>query len=206
MSARTRRIAAVSLHAVIAVLVAYAWNRMFAAHEVGTLDGSGWAILKYFTVLSNLFQGLVSLVTAVCLLLPARREKRWLTLLNYAAAVSVGLTFFTVMVYLGPVFGFPFMFQGSNLHFHLIVPVLSMLTWCFVMQGRIDAREIFFGVSPMLLYGFWYVGNLAVNGIEGNDFYFFAHRGWGQAPVSFALMIALAAAIAALLRLTHRKG
>ncbi|MBR4711329.1 MAG: hypothetical protein IKP10_04800 [Clostridia bacterium] len=205
MSARARRTAATAMHAVMALLVTYAFAAMFARHAAGSLDGFGWSILKYFTVLSNIFQGLVSLVTCAWLVFGSERPSRPLILLNYAAAVSVGLTFFTVMIWLGPFYGYAAMFVGSNLHFHLIVPVLSMLTWCLLTEGRITAREILFGLIPMLLYGMWYIGNMAVNGIPGNDWYAFARGGWGGAAVSFVLMIALTAGIAALLRLPHGK-
>lgn len=206
MSARVRHIAAIALHGIIAVLVAATFARMFAQHSAGSLDGFGWSILRFFTVLSNLLQALASAVTWALLVFGNGQEKRWLTLLDYAAVVSVALTFFTVVVWLGPVYGYPAMFAGANLHFHLTVPVLAMLAWCLLREGRIRAREIFVGVIPTLLYGTWYIGNMAVNGIPGNDWYAFARGGWGGAAVSFAVMLTLTAGLAALLRLPHRKG
>lgn len=64
-------------------------------------------------------------------------------------------------------------------------------------------------VLPMLLYGLFYVGNIAVNGIgkgaETNDWYGFAARGPKWAAVVFVCMTAAAWLIAAMMRLPRRK-
>ena len=57
--------------------------------------------------------------------------------LKYAATVSVGLTFLTVMLFLGPRFGYGAMFQGVNLWFHLLMlgdVALVLLIGCWMYR------------------------------------------------------------------------
>ena len=189
-------------------LVAYAWYVMMVKMGDGTLSGSGLNSLRYYTVLSNLLEGLAALLTVVFLaLILAGKVKElplWLTLLRYAGVTSVSLTFLTVMVYLGPVFGFNIMFNDANLYFHLLIPLLAIAEAVFLSGEKLRFTDSFVAALPTLLYGIWYVINNLVNGREGNDIYYLFHFGPAVSVLFFIGFMSVSWGLALLLRLTRR--
>lgn len=183
------------VNAFIAVLTAVSYNYMyFRWASSGLLSGAGLLTLRYFTVLSNLFEGIVSIVCVIFLI--KNSMPRWLATLKYVAAVAVGLTFFTVILFLGPVFGYGGMFLGANLAFHLIIPVVSMLEYIIDKQYPIPTiPESVIALAPMIIYGSFYMGNIIINGLgepgNTNDWYGFAAAGFPASYFVFAF-IALA--------------
>ena len=186
-------------------LVAYAWYVMMVRMGDGTLSGSGLNSLRYYTVL---LEGLAALLTVVFLALilagKAKELPRWLTLLRYAGVTSVSLTFLTVMVYLGPVFGFNIMFNDANLYFHLLIPLLAIAEAVFLSGEKLRFTDSFVAALPTLLYGIWYVINNLVNGREGNDIYYLFHFGPAASVLFFIGFMSVSWGLALLLRLTRR--
>ena len=186
-----------AVNLLIAVLVLWAWVSMaFRLGGHGSLSAGGLQSLRYFTVLSNLLQGGVSLACAL-----GRRPRR----LKYASTTAVALTFLVVLLFLGPVYGYAPMYAGANLWFHLVVPVLAMVDFLALdREGAYTRRDGLFAMLPMLAYGLFYVGNLLKNGVRGNDWYGFARGGPGTAAVVFLAILAGNGLIALLLRLPRR--
>ena len=204
-----RRVASTILNIAIAVAVIWAWLAMMFRFENGLLSSRGWASLKYFTVLSNLLQAAASAAYVIAALRSLARGgggiPRGVALLKYAAAVSVSLTFLTVMLFLGPVFGYGGMFAGSNLFFHLLVPLAAAFDFCTLdREGTFSLRDSLIAVVPMLLYGAGYVLNILVNGVTGNDWYGFAAGGVETFPLVFAAMALATWGVALILRLPRR--
>lgn len=170
----------------IAIIAPYAWLSMVFASKEGMLVSTGLGSLKYFTVLSNLFAALA----AVVYLFNNRRPSRKVKVLKYVAAVSVGLTFVVVMVFLGPLFGYPFMFAGPNFWLHLFVPLLAMTEFVFLNETGMKYKDNLWAVVPMLVYGIFYMGNNIINGIgqwpHTNDWYSFL--AWGY-PIGFGIFV-----------------
>ena len=100
-----------ALNVLLAIAVFGAWGRMVVSGE-GTLASTGLSSLKYFTVLSNLLEGFACLYWLAGK--GAKGER-----LKFVATVAVSITFLVVMTFLGPLYGYPFMFEGANLWFHL---------------------------------------------------------------------------------------
>jgi len=68
------------------------------------------------------------------------------------------LTFTTVMCYLGVIYGYGLMLQGGNLYLHLIVPLVSLITYTLLENKPIlKTKSIFIGLAPTILYGLVYV-------------------------------------------------
>ena len=175
----------------------------------GMFQSTGLTGLRFFTVLSNLFSGIVSLAYAIALVATVGRGKgfpRALAVLKLAATTSVALTFFTVVVLFEGIFGLRGMFKGANLLFHLVLPVLSMVELCVLdAHAATRMRATFAATIPMLLYGIAYYGNILVNGLGGewpntNDWYGFASWGLEWVPLVFAIMFLSTWLIACLLR------
>ena len=202
-----------ALNAALAVIVLASWAAMVFSLEDGVLSAPGLRSLKYFTVLSNLLQAVASLayVGAVGLALSGRRNRvsRSILRLKYAATVSVSLTFLTVMLFLGPVFGYRGMFSGPSFWFHLVVPLAAALDFCALdREGGVTMRDSLITLLPMALYGVFYALNILVNGLgtpgHSNDWYGFALGGLKTIPLVF-LVIALATwGVALLERLPRR--
>ena len=169
----------------------------FGSGRHGALSVEGLQSLRYFTVLSNLLQG------GVCFAcLCGANVGRW----KYVAAVSVALTFFVVLLLLGPAYGYDSMYVGANFWFHLILPILGMVNFLIIdREGTFSLRDSLLTLIPMLAYSLFYVGNLLVNGVRDNDWYGFAKHGPQSAVSAFLIMLGLNWIIALLMRLPRRR-
>lgn len=195
---------------VVAVMVPVAWLLMaLQLYKSGALSSAGLASLKYFTVLSNFFNGAVSLLFVLWLLSRKEEIPRWLPLLKLMSTVAVGLTFFVVVAFLGPLYGYGSMYLGANLWFHLLLPLISMLEFCLFDVGfSLSLRATLSALIPTLLYGCAYAVNLLVNGVgvypHSNDWYGFAHWGFPIGFGIFAAILLVTWALALLLRAGNR--
>lgn len=190
-------------------------------NEGGLLSSSGWENLKYFTVLSNIFCGIVAAIFLITQCFPAREESKnddnkaqnsvcptWLLTLKLAAAAAVMVTFLVVACFFGPLYGYGQLYLGSNLWFHLIIPLLAMVEYC-LLNGKLPFRMTFLTGVPAFVYGCVYLGNIMINGKgewpNTNDWYGFMNWGMGPAMVIFAGIVAISFGAACLLRWINSK-
>lgn len=205
-----RKAAAVLINILIPILAFGSWGLMAAGKDTGSFFTSVRFIsLKYFTIDSNLLMGLASLCILPWQIRSIADDNLQIPLpvlvLKLTGTTSVSLTFLVVMAFLGPVFGYPGMFKGVNLHLHLTVPLLAILVFCLAEGSRrLTLRHTVIAVVPMLIYGAVYLGNILINGVgewpNTNDWYGFTM--WGV-PAGFLVYLVIAAAtwlIAVLLR------
>ena len=165
---------------------------IFTLSDASTL---GWLSLKYFTVLSNLFAGGMALVLVIyqLLLLLGKTDHiplPWM-ICKYLSVCCVTLTFLVVTIYLAPInlqYGNSYWhsFVGSNLFFHGLIPLLSMVDFFFDLSTEIRFRYTPLSVLPMLIYGLLYMINIEVKWIPGDldsqgnmyyDWYFLFNQG-----------------------------
>ena len=181
----------------IGVLVLFTWLSMtFRLGPLGEQSEGGFGNLKFFTVLTNLFQGGVSLAYFFGV-----RVGRW----KYASTTAMALTFCVVLLVLGPRRGYDVMYSGANFFSHLVVPVLAMVDFlAFDRTCSFTLRDSFFTMIPLAVYGLFYGGNLLINGVEGNDWYGFAKGGPVIALGIFVFALVVNWLIAVLLRLPRR--
>lgn len=146
-------------------------------------------IFSYYTVQSNIFMGIISFIFANREYQIFRGRKKDIPLAYYVlkmvATVSVSLTFFVVFA----IFGFMTqgghipLLQNSNLFFHLILPVISILNFIvFEKTDIIKFKHVFYGLLPTILYEIYYVINILITMKNGrvsleNDWYYFAQNG-----------------------------
>ena len=162
----------------------------------GMLTSTGLRSLRYFTVLSNLFEGTACIIwiAAVSDKEPDSDRVFLAERIKYMAAVSVALTFMTVMIFLGPLYGYGMMFAGVNFFLHLFVPVAALAECIFIADVEYSQRDNMIAVVPMLLYGFAYIANNLINGAGGpsyeTDWYGFLN--WGY-PAGFLIFAGLCA-------------
>ena len=167
---------------------------------IGNMLAKGKAAFRYFTVDSNVLCALVCLGVAVWDLGALRRGggtvPRWLDLLKLMSAAAVGVTFFTVVLYLLPVtrFDWKLMYGGGNLFLHALCPLAGMLSWALVERGApLSLGWALLGAVPTLLYGAVYLRMVLIRK-SWEDFYYF--NVGGKWYVSLVLMLLLSAAVA----------
>ena len=131
-----------------------AWLVMVFA-KGGMLTDTGLRSLKYFTVLSNLFEGTACIIwiLAVSCIRPDENKIIRAEKIKYMAAVSVALTFITVMTFLGPLYGYISMLSGVNFFLHLFVPVAALAECIFISDTEYTKADNRLAVVPMLIYG-----------------------------------------------------
>ena len=185
-----------ALNVLLAIAVFGAWGRMVVSGE-GTLASTGLSSLKYFTVLSNLLEGFACLYWLAGKVAKGER-------LKFVATVAVSITFLVVMTFLGPLYGYPFMFEGANLWLHLLVPVGAILEQIFLSKGTFDRKDMLFAALPVLFYGAGYLGNILMNGVgewpDTNDWYSFMMWGYPGAAVIYGGLVLISLALGLLFR------
>ena len=184
---------------------------MFTNTESSTgLMAAGLENLKFFTVLSNIFCGIVAAVRLVCFLL----SKRLPIIYKMMAASAVGLTFLIIAAFLQPLYPDLNLYERGNLYFHLIVPLLAMAEFLIIRgKEKIPFKYTFYCAALSLAYGTFYLVNILINGIgtwpETNDWYGFLNWGFPVGIAIFAFVVLMDFGIACLLRflnnLIHRK-
>lgn len=170
------------LNIAIFIIVMVNWLRMVFVFTDTALTSIGLSSLKYFTVLSNLFEA------AACVVWLINGNER----IKYMAAVSVTLTMVVVLTFLGPLFGYIPMFTGVSFWMHLIVPLAALLEVLFWNRKKFTKKDNLIACIPLGLYGIYYIGNNLINGRgrwpHTNDWYAFLT--WGY-PIGFLFFAAI---------------
>ncbi|MBP5471646.1 MAG: hypothetical protein J6Y12_03125, partial [Lachnospiraceae bacterium] len=165
---------------------------------------------KFFTVLSNIFCGIVAAVRIVFFIF----SKKFPVITKMMSASAVGLTFLIIAAFLQPLYPDLNLYEGGNRYFHLIVPLLAMAEFIiFRAKEKIPFRYTFYSAVLSLAYGIFYLGNILINGVgtwpETNDWYGFLNWGFPVGIAIFAGVVLMNFGIACLLRflnnLIHRK-
>ena len=164
-------------------------------------------IFRYYTTLSNVFAGLLAVPMAYAavrtLTGKGTRIPRALSLLRYSSVSALTLTMMTVLCFLGPLFGYAPMFTGANFWFHLIVPVLAVLSFLFWEPGAdFPRKNPFPGIVQTILYGSVYVPRV----LSGRWPDFYGFNIGGRWYISLAAMLAANLLLARLLLLGREKA
>ncbi len=181
-----QRVFAAFCNLLVFIFTAVGVCRFFISGGQGNMSVWGVRCFMFFTVDSNVLAAVAGLI---CLIqeLRSRELTKPAAALKYVGTVAVAVTFFTVLLFLGPVFGFRGMYQGNNLFMHLISPLLCMFSLCLsenLPPMRLGSTLL--GLIPTAVYGVVYLLMVVVLR-RWYDFYGFNMGGmW---PVSMALML-----------------
>lgn len=190
MNNKVKNIVSLFLDFIVFLLSVIGFLLMFFLGKDSGLSSHGFSSLRYFTVLSNLFMGLISFLMFISMLIAMKKRRemseKWLVL-SHVATVSVTITFLVVAFFLAIKAqldgrGYFSMFRGSNLIFHFILPVLAILNFTIFEKGKkMPFYSLFFAYIPIVLYGIFYVCNFYFHWVisnEGNyDWYGFLSNG-----------------------------
>ena len=134
--------------------------------EVKLLEVTSLENFKFFTVDSNVLMGIISL-TMIIYELKLKNNKikeipKYIYILKMVGVSAVTLTFIVTLCFLSPMYGFYAMYNNSNLFFHLVIPLLSIISYVFYEKYNNKYKYAVFGIIPMLVYGIIYATNIIV--------------------------------------------
>ena len=176
--------------------------------EEGALQSSGIENFKFYTVLTNVFCGLIALIYLVLLIAKKNTDK--LAAFKLAAVCGVAITFAVVAFMFGPLYGYPQFYKRGNLFFHLLEPLVAIVEFILIRRKKLPFKYTVIAAVPTLLYGIGYMTNILINGVGGpwpdtNDFYAFLSWGWPVGIAIFAVITLSAFGVACIFRAISNK-
>ena len=193
--------ASLSINIIIVILTIFASIIMFTGIKIThgaepLLETSKIGMFKFYTVDSNIFMGLISLLFVIKEILNKEITKNMYRL-KLMATTSVTLTFLVVFAYLGPISkdGIKSMLQNSNLFFHLIIPALSIINLTlFEKTDKLKLKDTIYGILPTIIYAILYTINILLHSENGKvspiyDWYWFVQNGIKTAVIVAPLII-----------------
>ena len=139
-------------------------------------------MFKFYTVDSNILMGIMSLIMVIYerkLLKKGIKEiPQSIYLLKLIGTSAITLTFIVTLFFLAPQYGFYAMYNNNNLFFHLIIPLLSIITYVFFESHDNKYSYAFLGIIPMFIYSLYYSSMILIHLNDGGltfkyDFYGF---------------------------------
>ena len=210
------------LNYLIIVLAIFAFIVMFTGFKFTyikepVLETSGLGMFKYFTVDSNFFM-------VIATILFAHKERKLINgeikkipvlyyILKYIGTVSITLTFLVVAVYLSRIVdgGIIVLLQNSNLFFHLIIPILSIITFLiFERTDKIKFHYVISSLIPVMLYAIYYILNIILHLEDGKvspkyDWYWFVQNNINNAYIVGTVIIITTFVIGLVIWIINRK-
>ena len=195
---------------IISMIIMFTGFKFMYGYET-VLESTKIGMLRFFTVESNMLMGMVALIFAINEI-KFLKEKiadipTKIYILKLMATTAVGLTFFVVFAYLGPIStgGIPSMLMNSNLFFHLVIPILSIINFAFFEKtDKLKLRYVIYGLIPTFLYEIYYLGNVLIHIEEGAvsptyDWYWFVQNGVWTAVIVAPMILAISYIISLIL-------
>ncbi len=150
---------------------------------------------RFFTVQSNV------LCAASALFMILFPVSEWVYNLKIIGTSAVTVTMMTVLLFLGPVIGYQYMYKGVDLFMHLLTPLMALVSLCVFERRGISFAQVFIGMIPVALYAPLYLYKIlfAPEGKRWEDFYGF--NSGGKWKTAYILMHLGSAVICVLLYL-----
>ena len=186
------------INIIIFILTVFASFIMFTGIKIThgaepILETTKLGMFKFFTVDSNLFMGIIALL----FIIKNKSITKNMYRLKLMSTTSVTITLLVVLAYLAPISedGLKSMLQNSNMFFHLIIPVLSIINFTiFEKTEKLKMKDTLYGLIPTMIYALFYILNLIIH-IENKkvspiyDWYWFAQNGIIQAIITAITLI-----------------
>ena len=132
---------------------------------IRTITGLGYPAWEYYTQLSNYF-ALISATISVVFLLRNRKDKskeipKWVSILKYTSTLSLLVTFLVVVFILTPYCGKDIIiwifFEGSNLFYHTLCPIITFISFMFFESHKINGlkdnfRAVYFTIAYAIVF------------------------------------------------------
>jgi len=179
------------------------------------LDGGDlpyWQHIATFTILSNIFLGLIALAATIVGITKKDKPFSSSFITWYLAAASAGLvTFFTVVLFLAPMRAangkdYFDMLLESMFFLHFLNPLLVAFTFIFLTgRSKITLKSRLLATLPIILYAIPYILNVVVLQ-TWPDFYGLTFGGkYFLLPLVFVIFIIFIFSLASLLTFLRKK-
>lgn len=178
------------------------------------LEVSKVEMFKFYTVDSNIFMGIISLIVVISNIKILQNKineiPRFIYILKLIATSAIGVTFLTTLFFLAPQYGFYAMFNNNNLFFHLIVPILAFTSFIFYEKFESKYRYALHGLVPMVLYSLYYVSMIlshldSKESIVKYDFYGFLQGNINNIYISFPVVFVAGYLVTLLILFLNKK-
>ena len=121
----------------------------------------------YFTNISNLLVGFMALINATFLMLSIVKKRDCVplifTLIKIILISMTTVTFFVVLFVIGPTDGYQKNYSGRSLFTHLIVPLLSLISYLFFEEKmQLEWKYSLLILIPFVIYSIVYVINVII--------------------------------------------
>ena len=170
---------------------------------------NGLESFRFFTTDSNILSMLASLVVSIHEIQILRgknaRIPHGVMLFKFVAAVPFMVTFCAVMVFLGPIYGYPFLLSGSAFHMHFVGPMLALISLGILENfDLISVKESLLGILPVTVYGAVYLTEVVLIGEKNGGWYdFYAFNRGGRWYLTVIIMHIATLVICLLVRFLH---
>lgn len=153
------------------------------------LESTKLGLFKFFTVDSNMLAGIISclfIIQEIKLLKgKVKNIPSILYKLKLAGTTAVSITFIITFGYLRFIAegGIKSLLMNSNLFYHLITPVLCIITFIFFEKTeKLKLKDTIYGLIPTVLYSIFYTTNVCIHMSNFKvspkyDWYYFAQQG-----------------------------
>ena len=175
--------------------------------------GGGLSAFRFFTVQSNIYMGIVSLIYLINYFVIYDKESRSISMvvkvLKLTGTASVAITLLTVVFYLFPITLSWEMFTNTNLFMHFLIPVVSIVTYIWFDDVSLKKKFSWFTIIPVGGYGLFYFINVAVHNGYGTmkyDWYGFGQWGLGVSFIVFIVFAFIGYGVSILLQTLRKKA
>ena len=116
----------------------------------------GWLAFQYYTMDSNIFAAITSILMIFSLLSKGTVSQK-VHNLRYYSTCCVTVTFIVVIAILIPLDGIEnfasWLFEGTDFWLHTVGPLLNIASFLFLEQGnKVTKRETFLALIPTMVY------------------------------------------------------
>ena len=132
---------------------------------IRTIIGMGYPAWEYYTQLSNYFALCSAAIYSVFLMRNIRDKSKiipkWVSILKYSATLSLLVTFLVVVFILTPYYGKDIIiwifFEGSNLFYHTLCPIITFISFMFFESHNIKGikdnfRAVYFTIAYAIVF------------------------------------------------------
>lgn len=203
MNKRIKTILPALVQLLLIVITGWSVTSMFLFTGSGNMRVNRSVIFRYFTVDSNILCAAGCILSLIRTAIGRKKAGKACMLFRYAGTAAVTVTMMTVLLFLGPFYGYASMFSGWNLWLHLLGPLLAIVSFAFLERDGTfpEKKHLLLSMLPVILYGIVYFVLAVLIGKEKGgwpDFYGFNRN--GKWYLSYAAMITGTALIGIALR------
>lgn len=191
----------------IVVLTVWSVGTMFFISGSGNMRVNRSVIFRYFTVDSNILCAASCVFSLIRTLRGNKAGGKAVMLFRYAGTAAVTVTMMTVLLFLGPLYGYDSMFSRWNLWLHLLGPILAIVSFVWLERDGTfpEKKHLMISMLPVIVYGVVYLVMVVMIGNDKGgwpDFYAFNRS--GRWYLSYAAMLAGTALIGIVLAKLRR--